>query len=235
MNLEKKEKLNLYDKYYKKETKKLLNKSFFKKNENKQKFINKNEKQSLTIRQNKNDLNSIEKRRNHKNTIKNNNKNHHKNSKSPKSSTFSNFNKYTISFQSKLKYINNSSPEKLKISFFKKNKNNLLKSFESSSSTSYINFKVNKPKQYKGPIDIRCIFIDELSKIKENIEKCLNKNKINHSKITQYKYHCSKNGDIFFIEILSITENIYFVSIISKQGNVKNNDIFVNMLFPIKN
>ena len=235
VNLEKNEKSNLYDKYYKKETKKLLNKSFFKKNENKQKFINKNEKQSLTIRQNKNDLNSIEKRRNHKNTIKNNNKNHHKNSKSPKSSTFSNFNKYTISFQSKLKYINNSSPEKLKISFFKKNNHNLLKSFESSSSTSYINFKVNKPKQYKGPIDIRCIFFDELSKIKENIENSLNKNKINHSKITQYKYHCSKNGDIFFIEILSISESIYFVSVISKQGNVKNNVIFVNMLFPINN
>jgi len=235
VNLEKKEKLNLYDKYYKKETKKLLNKSFIKKNEKKQQFINKNEKQSLTIRQNKKELNNNEKRRNHKNIIKNNNKSHQKKSQSPKSSTFSNFNKYTISFQSKLKYINNSSPEKLKISFFKKNKNNLLKSFESSSSTSYINFKVNKPKQYKGPIDIRCIFIDELSKIKENIEKCLNKNKINHSKITQYKYHCSKNGDIFFIEILSITENIYFVSVISKQGNVKNNDIFVNMLFPIKN
>ena len=235
VNLEKKEKLNLYDKYYKKETKKLLNKSFFKKNENKHQVINKNEKQSLTIRQNKNELNSIEKRRNHKNTIKNNNKNHHKNSKSPKSSTFSNFNKYTISFQSKLKYINNSSPEKLKISFFKKNKNNLLKSFESSSSTSYINFKVNKPKQYKGPIDIRCIFFDELSKIKQNIENSLNKNKISHSKITQYKYHCSKNGDIFFIEILSISESIYFVSVMSKQGNVKNNIIFVNMLFPINN
>ena len=235
VNLEKKEKLNLYDKYYKKETKKLLNKSFIKKNEKKQQFINKNEKQSLTIRQNKKELNNNEKRRNHKNIIKNNNKSHQKKSQSPKSSTFSNFNKYTISFQSKLKYVNNSSPEKLKISFFKKNKNNLLKSFESSSSTSYINFKVNKPKQYKGPIDIRCIFIDELSKIKENIEKCLNKNKINHSKITQYKYHCSKNGDIFFIEILSISERIYFVSVISKQGNVKNNDIFVNMLFPIKN
>ena len=235
VNLEKNEKSNLYDKYYKKETKKLLNKSFFKKNENKHQVINKNEKQSLTIRQNKNELNSIEKRRNHKNIIKNNNKNHHKNSQSPKSSTFSNFNKYTISFQSKLKYVNNSSPEKLKISFFKKNNNNLLKSFESSSSTSYINFKVNKPKQYKGPIDIRCIFIDELSKIKENIENSLTKNKINHSKITQYKYHCSKNGDIFFIEILSISERIYFVSVISKQGNVRNNSIFVNMLFPIKN
>ena len=110
-----------------------------------------------------------------------------------------------------------------------------MQSFESSSSTSYINFKVNKPKQYKGPIDIRCIFFDELSKIKQNIENSLNKNKISHSKITQYKYHCSKNGDIFFIEILSISESIYFVSVMSKQGNVKNNIIFVNMLFPINN
>ena len=91
------------------------------------------------------------------------------------------------------------SPEKLKFPFYKKN-NGLLKSFK-SSSISFINYKLVKPKQYNGLVDIRYIFYEDLSKINENIEKCLNKNKINHSKITQYKYHCSKNGDIFFIEI----------------------------------
>ena len=232
VNLEKSDKPNLYDKYYKKETKKLLNKSFFKKNENKSKF--RNEKEPLTNRQKKKDLSILEKKKKiQKEKI-------YKNPESPKSSTLSNFNKYTISFQSKIKYINNStkkigSPEKLKISFFKKNNNALLKSFEASSSTSYINYKISKPKQYKGPIDIRCIFYEDIIKINENIEKCLNKNKINHSKITQFKYHCSKNGDIFFIEILLISDNIYFISVISKQGNAKNNNLFIDMLFPIKN
>lgn len=125
------------------------------------------------------------------------------------------------------------SPEKLKFPFYQKSYD-LLKSFE-SSSISFINYKLVKIKQYNGPVDIRYIFYEDLSKISENIEKYFNKNKINYSKITQCKYHYSKNGDIFFIEIFYIYENSYFISFISKQRNIKNNNIFVNMLFLIKN
>ena len=73
------------------------------------------------------------------------------------------------------------SPEKLKFPFYKKS-NDLLKSFE-SSSISFINYKLVKIKQYNGPVDIRYIFYEDLSKISENIEKYFNKNKINYSKI----------------------------------------------------
>ena len=73
----------------------------------------------------------------------------------------------------------------------------------------------------------------------EKLEKNLNKNKISFSKINQFKYYCSKNSDIFELEIFSIDNNnekkqIYYICFFSKQGNIKLNNKFIDILFPIR-
>ena len=101
------------------------------------------------------------------------------------------------------------------------------------------NYK-NNPKVYKGPIDLRCIFLNTINEVTEHIERILIQKKLFYSKINQYKYYCSKNGDIFEIEINSIDNNIekqqiYYICVLSKQGNIRTNNKFVDLLFPILN
>ena len=108
---------------------------------------------------------------------------------------------------------------------------------KNNSLISY--FTENKPKIYKGPIDIRCLFFSNLNEIIEMLEKNLNNNTISFSKINQFKYYCFKNSDIFELEIFSIDNNnekkqIYYISFFSKQGNIKLNNKFIDILFPIR-
>ena len=146
-----------------------------------------------------------------------------------------NLTKFTISFSNKSKKKN----EENKINnIVKEVKKNLLKNNNLQSNIE-INIK-NKPKIYKGPIDFKCIFLNSLIEVIDHLEKSLIKSKVNFSKINQYKYYCSKNGDIFEVEIYLIDNinsglsQIYFISIFSKQGNIRTNNKFIDILFPIK-
>ena len=152
-----------------------------------------------------------------------------------KNNNLINLTKFTISFSNKSKKKN----EENKINnIVKEVKKNLLKNNNLQSNIE-INIK-NKPKIYKGPIDFKCIFLNSLNEVIDHLEKSLTKSKVNFSKINQYKYYCSKNGDIFEVEIYLIDNinsglsQIYFISIFSKQGNIRTNNKFVDLLFPIK-
>ena len=139
--------------------------------------------------------------------------------------------KFTFNYLNKL----NKKIDENKINNLKKD----IKKFYIKNNSLISYFTENKPKIYKGPIDIRCIFFSNLNEMIEKLEKNLNKNKISFSKINQFKYYCFKNSDIFELEIFSIDNNnekkqIYYISFFSKQGNIKLNNKFIDILFPIR-
>ena len=148
-----------------------------------------------------------------------------------------NINKLTISFLRKTKKISDDN----KINNIKEEKRNYLsKSNNLIINNNFENNNKNIPKIYKGPIDLRCIFLNPINEVIEHLEKSLIQKKVFYSKINQYKYYCSKNGDIFEVEINLIENNkeeqqIYYICLLSKQGNIRTNNKFVNILFPIPN
>ena len=78
------------------------------------------------------------------------------------------------------------------------------------------------PRKIKeGPIDISCIKKGELKTIWDNLIKWFKTNKITFMKISSYKFHCSKNGGSFNVEIcsLGVMSGLYYLSIKSKDYN----------------
>jgi ribosomal protein L19 len=148
-----------------------------------------------------------------------------------------NINKLTISFLNKTK----KKSDENKINNIKEVKrNNLSKNKNLIINKNIENYKKNIPKIYKGPIDLRCIFLKPINEVIEHIEKSLIQKKFFYSKINQYKYYCSKNGDIFEVEINLIENNkeeqqIYYICVLSKQGNIRTNNKFIDIIFPIQN
>ena len=73
----------------------------------------------------------------------------------------------------------------------------------------------------EGPIDISCIKKGELKTIWDNLIKWFKTNKITFMKISSYKFHCSKNGGSFNVEIcsLGVMSGLYYLSIKSKDYN----------------
>ena len=76
----------------------------------------------------------------------------------------------------------------------------------------------------EGPIDISCLREGELKAIWDSLIRWFKANKIIFMKITSYKFHCSKNGGAFTVEICSLKEKtgLYYLAIKSKEYN----DIF---------
>ena len=148
-----------------------------------------------------------------------------------------NINKLTISFLNKTK----KKSDENKINNIKEVKrNNLSKNKNLIINKNIENYKKNIPKIYKGPIDLICIFLKPINEVIEHIEKSLIQKKFFYSKINQYKYYCSKNGDIFEVEINLIENNkeeqqIYYICVLSKQGNIRTNNKFIDIIFPIQN
>ena len=78
------------------------------------------------------------------------------------------------------------------------------------------------PRKIKeGPIDISCIKDGQLKTIWDNLIKWFKSNKITFMKVTSYKFHCSKNGGSFNVEIcsLGVKTGLYYLSIKSKDYN----------------
>ena len=105
-----------------------------------------------------------------------------------------------------------------------------------ASSTRKCSLQLEQPQLFEGPIDIQMIFPSQNARnILEVVLNVLKKCRIVYSKINLYKYHCSKNGDSFNLEIFSIqsdsTKKLFYISIKSKNGSVKHNQkLLIKML-----
>jgi hypothetical protein len=65
-----------------------------------------------------------------------------------------------------------------------------------------------EPRKYKGPVDLKCILAtNSLLLLIEKISSFLRKNKVTKVMITPYKLRCSKGGEIFDIEFLSLGDH----------------------------
>ena len=103
------------------------------------------------------------------------------------------------------------------------NKNNN-KNKKENNNLNIHNIKYNK--NFSGVIDLSCLITKPLNKIIECLIEKLNLNKISFLKINMYKFHCSKNGIIFEIQIFKIPnidcENLYYLSFKNKSGNIRS-------------
>ena len=80
------------------------------------------------------------------------------------------------------------------------------------------------PEIYNGIIDINFICTKSLNHIIKNIMNNLNFYKIFYCKITPFKFHCSKNGNVFVIKIYQLNQYpFYYLCFKIKQGEVKLN------------
>ena len=69
--------------------------------------------------------------------------------------------------------------------------------------------KVNNPKIYTGPIDLKNIIIsDTIKTVSDEIYNILNKNKIKQLRLNTYQFCCNKNGEYFEIKIYKLSGNI---------------------------
>ena len=88
-----------------------------------------------------------------------------------------------------------------------------------------LNTKNNK-NHFSGVIDLSCIIAKPLNKIIECLIEKLNLNKISFLKVNMYKFHCSKNGIVFEIQINKMPnsnfENLYYFSFKNKSGNLRS-------------
>ena len=73
----------------------------------------------------------------------------------------------------------------------------------------------------EAPIDISCIREGELKSIWDSLIKWFKTNKITFMKITSYKFHCSKNGGAFTVEICALKgkTQLYYLAVKSKEYN----------------
>ena len=101
------------------------------------------------------------------------------------------------------------------------NKNNYnynnynIKSKKPFINISFVNLHTNDNKQafeikkYKGPIDLNCLLVTKsINLLIERISTLLKRYKINNLFINQYKLRCSKNGESFDIEFMSLNDNL---------------------------
>ena len=84
--------------------------------------------------------------------------------------------------------------------------------------------EIEFPEIYNGIIDINFICTKSLNHIIKNIINNLNFYKIFYCKINTFKFHCSKNGNVFVIKIYQLNQYpFYYLCFKIKQGEVKLN------------
>ena len=83
-----------------------------------------------------------------------------------------------------------------------------------------------KPRVYKGPIDLKCIRDQPLKNIWEKMINIFSKNKISYNRVAPYKLNCLTKGSSFTLEICSIDADLNYVLIKSKGSN----EIIINQL-----
>jgi hypothetical protein len=86
-----------------------------------------------------------------------------------------------------------------------------------------ISKQILEPRKYNGPIDIKCILVtSSLDLLIEKISNLLKINKISKTFVNPYKLKCSKGGENFEIEFMTLNNNI-IKSNISKESFNKFN------------
>ena len=71
------------------------------------------------------------------------------------------------------------------------------------------NKQMLEPKKYKGPLDISCLLApSSINVLIDKISNVLKRNKITKIFVNPYKLRCTKNGEAFEIEFLSVNDNI---------------------------
>ena len=98
---------------------------------------------------------------------------------------------------------------------------------------SFINLHTNdnkqifEPKKYKGPIDLNCLLVAKsLNILIEKISNLLKRNKMTAVFINQYKLKCSKNGESFDIEFLSLNDNLIKINYSFFESSYENDSKF---------
>ena len=68
---------------------------------------------------------------------------------------------------------------------------------------------------------ITCIIESNIKELWEKVISFFKNNKISFVKIGAFKFHCSKNGSVFNVEICVIdnNKNLYYLAVKSKQQN----------------
>ena len=93
--------------------------------------------------------------------------------------------------------------------YYIKKKNKLINISYMNLHTTDSNRQMLEPRRYKGPIDLNCLLVsNSLNLLIEKITNLLKKYKINKIVINPYKFKCSKNGESFDIEFLSLNNNL---------------------------
>ena len=116
-----------------------------------------------------------------------------------------------------------------RIDYLNLNTNILLTNKQETTSKSKKKYRKKSmeeqlPEIYNGIIDINFICTKSLNHIINNIIKNLNFYKIFYCKITPFKFHCSKNGNVFVIKIYQMNQfPFYYLCFKIKQGEVKLN------------
>ena len=124
-------------------------------------------------------------------------------------------NNYTMTENQKISQVRSSKCASMKEI---NNKNNIINSSSKPKkqfNISFINLHTNdnkqmlEPKKYKGPLDLSCLLAaSSLNILIDKISNVLKRNKVTKIFVNPYKLRCTKNGEAFEIEFLSINENI---------------------------
>ena len=124
-------------------------------------------------------------------------------------------NNYTMTENQKISQIRSSKCASMKEI---NNKNNIINSStkpKKQFNISFINLHTNdnkqmlEPKKYKGPLDLSCLLAaSSLNILIDKISNVLKRNKVTKIFVNPYKLRCTKNGEAFEIEFLSVNDNI---------------------------
>ena len=155
---------------------------------------------------------------NNKNNTKNTTKNEEESPKKTQKKPIEKINSYI-----KNNLLSPSTKKKYVISTFSIH-NSAIKKKQKISSDPENNTKLTQkesPRQIKGPLDITCIIESNIKELWEKVISFFKNNKISFVKIGAFKFHCSKNGSVFNVEICVIdnNKNLYYLAVKSKQQN----------------
>lgn len=87
-------------------------------------------------------------------------------------------------------------------------------------TTSNVKDNLNKKeiKIYdKSVIDFKCIFCVNIDEVIKKVTNVLNKKNVFFTRVTPYKFHCSKNGIVFDVEVFKL--NLFFLNPITAQND----------------
>ena len=133
----------------------------------------------------------------------------------PRNNFQKDINNYTMTDNQKMSQNRSTKCASMKEIGNKNNINNSSTKPKKQFNISFINLHTNdnkqflEPKKYKGPLDISCLLAaSSLNVLIDKISNVLKRNKVTKIFVNPYKLRCTKNGEAFEIEFLSVNDNI---------------------------